>query len=175
MCMSTHKIITMILIILAIFFGISVYLQNKKGELIIPPNNREVISTTTVSMSTTTLPVSTTTPIKPSETFPKQITLSSANYYKFPDGTILSLKQVNDSRCAINVNCIWAGNIIAIFNLKKGNVNESFELKFGADAENSQFSHGKYKIKIVNVQPDRGVQSQVISQQDYRVIVLISK
>ena len=174
--MSTHKIITIILIILAIFLGISVYKQNKQGTLVVPTNKAEVTATTTISTSTTPLATTTpTAPTKSSETFPKQITLSSVNYYEFPDGGTVSLKQINDSRCAVNVNCIWAGNVIAIFNLKKGNMTESFELKFGASAENSQFNYGDYKIKIMNVLPERGVESQIITQRDYKVTIMISK
>lgn len=177
--MSTHKIITIILIILAIFLGISVYKQNKQGTLVVPTNNAEVIATTTISTSTTplatTTPTTPTTPTKPTQTFPKQITLSSVNYYEFPDGGTVSLKQINDSRCAVNVNCIWAGNVIAIFNLKKGNMTESFELKFGAGAENSQFNYGDYKIKIMNVLPERGIESQIMTQKDYKVTIMISK
>ncbi len=174
--MSTHKIITIILIILAIFLGISVYKQNKQGTLVVPTNKAEVTATTTISTSTTPLATTTpTAPTKSSETLPKQITLSSVNYYEFPDGGTVSLKQINDSRCAANVNCIWAGNVIAIFNLKKGNMTESFELKFGAGAENSQFNYGDYKIKIMNVLPERGVESQIITQRDYKVTIMISK
>ena len=172
--MSTHKIITIILIILGIFLAISVYVQNKKGELIVPTHNGGVVSTTTVETATST-EVSTTTPIKPSENFPKEVTLSSINYYEFPDGANLSLKKVNDSRCASDVNCVWAGNIIALFNLKIGNTNESFDLKFGAGAEGSQYSYREYKIKIIQVRPDKGVQSQIITQKDYKITVVISK
>lgn len=161
--MSTHKIITIILIILAIFLGVSVYKQNKQGTLIVP------------TASVTTPSLATSTPIKISEIFLKQISLSSLNYFEFSDGTVLSLKQVNDSRCASNVNCIWAGNVIVIFNLKKGNANERFELKFGTGAENSQFTYGDYKIKIINIFPDKGVENKITTQKDYKVTILISK
>ncbi len=171
--MSTHKIITIILIILALFLGISIYMQNKAGELIIPNIEESIPTTTTPVPTSTTSPQ--TTPTKPAEVFSKEVTLSSINYYEFPDGASLSLKQVNDSRCASNVNCIWAGNIIALFNLKKENYNETFELKFGAGVDVSEFSYGEYKIKITAVQPDRGPQNQILTQKDYKITITISK
>ncbi len=172
--MSTHKIITIILIILALFLGISIYMQNKAGDLIIP-NIEESIPTTTTPLPNSTTTSASTTPTKPAEKFPKEVTLSSINYYEFPDGAALSLKQVNDSRCAANVNCIWAGNIIVLFNLKKGNYNETFELKFGAGVNVSEFSYEEYKIKITAVQPDRGSQNQTLDQKDYKITITISK
>lgn len=35
----------------------------------------------------------------------------------FPDGLILILKEVNDSRCPANAQCIWQGELSALFNV----------------------------------------------------------
>lgn len=172
--MTTHKILTIILIILAVFLGVSVLFQNQKADEVIvtPPNNDQVVSTTTIA---TTTPVQPTAP-KPTQTFPKEVSLTTKNNYQFPDGSILSIKEINDSRCAPNVNCIWAGNIVSKMNIKKGNtLTEDFDLTFGPGEESTMYTYGVYKLKIIKVTPDKGPTSEILKQNDYTLTLQVSK
>lgn len=172
--MTSHKILTILLIVLAIFLGASIFLQNKKvDEGVVPPvvNNEQVVSTTTVA--TTTDQTATTTPATGS--YSKEIYLTTENYFEMPEGSILSIKRINDSRCATNVNCVWAGNVIAVFNAKIGTVIDSFELKFGPGTEATKYVYHGYTISIIAVSPDKGSTSQIIGQKDYKVTVKITK
>ncbi|MBC7981941.1 hypothetical protein H7X65_02585 [Candidatus Parcubacteria bacterium] len=172
--MTSHKILTILLIILAIFLGASVFLQNKKvDEGVVPPvvTEEQVVSTTTIA--TTTVQTATTTPATGS--YSKEVSLTTENYFEIPDGSILSIKRINDSRCAANVNCVWAGNVIAVFNAKIGTVIDSFELKFGPGTEATKHTYHGYTVSIVGVSPDKGPTSQIIGQKDYKITVKVTK
>lgn len=167
--MQTHKILTIILIILAMLLGASLLLQNKKPATTIP-----IVATSTTSTLTATTTATTTKPIV--QTFPKNTTLSISNSYTFPDGAILTIKQINDSRCATDVQCVWAGNVIVKLNIKKGNSGEDFELKYPVNNnENSVYKYKEYKINIANVLPNKGLQNTKVELKDYRITVNISK
>lgn len=175
--MQTHKILTIILIILAIFLSISVLLQNKKPEPVTENTSTttSIVATSTIlNISSTTSPATTTKPIV--QTFPKNITLSISDSYTFPDGTVLTIKQINDSRCPIDVQCVWAGNVVVKFNINKGNTDEDFELKYSINNnEPSVYKYKEYKIKILNIQPDRGVENNITESKNYRITINISK
>jgi hypothetical protein len=174
--MQTHKILTIILIILAVFFGVSVLFRDR-----IPQPIPESVATTTPTVvnttaTTTIVTTSTSTTTKPVvQTFPKNITLSISNSYTFPNGAILTLKQINDSRCAIDVQCIWAGNVIAKLNIKEGTGNESFELKYPIDNnETSVYKYKEYKILISDIKPNKGIENQKLELKNYNVTLNIS-
>ena len=165
--MQTHKIL---LIALCIFLGITLVLQNKKPEPII-----QNTATTTAIVAKTT---STTTIItKPAQqTFPKNITLSISNSYTFPDQSILTIKEINDSRCPTDVQYIWAGNVVIKLNIKKGVNDQDFELTYPANNnETSVHKYKEYNISVLNVQPNKGKESNKVELEDYRVIIKISK
>ena len=170
--MKRHKIIITISIILAVFFVASLIFQNKKIKTNIPPIiEQQIVSTTTIS--TTTLKATTTPQI---QTFPKNISLTSSKNYQFPDGTILSIKEINDSRCPANVNCIWAGNVVVSLNLTKGsNTNQDFSLTFGPGEGGTIYTYGGFNIKIIKVLPNKGSTSEVLEKKDYIFTIQVSK
>ncbi|OGZ69030.1 MAG: hypothetical protein A3D35_02755 [Candidatus Staskawiczbacteria bacterium RIFCSPHIGHO2_02_FULL_34_9] len=53
--------------------------------------------------------------------FGKEVTFAVNQKVKFTDGLILTLKQIDDSRCKPNVVCIWAGELAPTFDIKGGN------------------------------------------------------
>lgn len=61
----------------------------------------------------TACPTSTTSP-KQVE-FGKPITMFIEDKVSFPDGLSLTLKEINDSRCKPGLQCIWAGELSALF------------------------------------------------------------
>lgn len=174
--MQTHKILTIILIILAILLGGSLLLQNKKPEPVTEniSTTTPIVSTSTISNISSTTPPTTTKPT--TQTFPKNITLSVSNSYTFPDGAILTIKQINDSRCATDVQCVWAGNVVVKFNIKKVSNSEDFELKYPVNNnETSVYKYNEYKINISSIQPGKGGVDNKIDSKDYKVTVNISK
>jgi hypothetical protein len=171
--MKTYKTISILLGILGLFLIIFFISKNKNLEPIVE-NNITNISTTTITTTTNTTTASTTKPTV--QTFPKNITLSISNSYTFLDKSILTIKQINDSRCATDIQCIWAGNVVVKFNIKNGVNNETFELAYPSNgAENLVYQYREYNIKISNVQPSKGVQSEKNESKDYMITLNISK
>ncbi len=175
--MKTHNIITTLLVILAISLGVSIFLQNKNSNTPVVPETATTTETgTDVVVSTTTVNGTTSTTTKPAEVFPKQVSLSTQNYYEFQDGAILSVKKIEDSRCAANVNCVWAGKVTVTFNVKRGNFSEDFNLDImPGGTENSTYNYAGYKVALVGVQPDKGPIIETIGQKDYRLTIVITK
>lgn len=167
--MTTHKILTIILIISAIFFGVSIFLQNEKtDEVVIPPTaNEQAVSTPAAATTTTT---------STAEKYIKETFLTTQNYFELPDNLVLSIKKINDSRCPANVNCVRVGNIVATMNIKRGTAfTEDFDLTFGPGNEAVSYTYNGYTIKIKAVTPYKGPSSEILDQKDYRVLIQVSK
>ncbi len=137
--------------------------------VVLPPTNNEQVSSTTIEVTATT-----TTPTP--EKFLKEVVLTTQNYFEFPDNVVLAVKKINDSRCAPNVNCIWAGNVVVTMNIKKEKtLNADFDLKFGPGTEATSYVYNGYTIKIKSVAPDKGPSSEIVGQKDYQITVQIFK
>src|SRR3990167_4059177 len=61
--------------------------------------------------------------------FDKAITLKLNDKITFSDGLNVVLKEINDSRCPKDVQCIWAGEIEGVFT--KGNTSGFAEIRLG--------------------------------------------
>lgn len=87
-------------------------------------DNTKCIQSVATTTSTTTSPAPTP---KPSSTgkFDTPLTITTKQSVAFADGLIITLTTVNDSRCAVNVQCIWAGELAPEFSVTGG----SFETK----------------------------------------------
>jgi len=57
--------------------------------------------------------------------FGKEVALVVNQQVKFGDGLIVSLKEINDSRCKPGVVCVWAGELSVLLNVKGGEVGET--------------------------------------------------
>lgn len=142
-------------------------MQNRKNntEIIIPTDNNDIISTSTTVVTTTK-------PVVPVQTFPKQIILSLSNPYTFPNGEVLKVKQIiSDSRCAADVQCVWAGNVVVKFTIN----NKEFELAHTAGGAKTSYTHGEYIITFDGVKSDRDIQSKKIMPNDYSFMFTLSK
>jgi Immunoglobulin-like domain of bacterial spore germination len=53
-------------------------------------------------------------------TFNKSLTLRVGDKINFSDGFSVTLKEINDSRCAPNVVCIWEGELSTLFSASSG-------------------------------------------------------
>lgn len=59
-------------------------------------------------------------PNSPHVRFGEAKTLSMNDVVTFSDGLELTLKEINDSRCAPDVQCIWAGELSVLFSIHEG-------------------------------------------------------
>lgn len=69
-----------------------------------------------------------TKPTQMDTNFGTQVTLNINDTISFPDGLTVTLKEINDSRCKPDVQCIWAGELSALLSITGGkfgtNVND---------------------------------------------------
>ncbi|MBI3888907.1 hypothetical protein HY311_03930 [Candidatus Nomurabacteria bacterium] len=70
-------------------------------------------------------------PIKNTTEFSKEITLSPSDKITFSDGLSVVLKEINDSRCPKNVQCIWAGELAGTFDISGGKLTTLKEITLG--------------------------------------------
>ncbi len=85
-------------------------------------------------------------------------------------GLTLTLNSVtNDSRCAVDVVCIWAGNVTVNVTLNSGNKIETINLT--SDGEAIEFAD--YRIIILEVNPENKA-GKPISPDEYRVTFQIN-
>ncbi len=80
--------------------------------------------------------------------FSKVNTVSVNGKIIFPDGLVLSLNQINDSRCKAGVQCVWIGELAAVFSATKGKfATSSEELRLGT-VNNRSISSGGYIFSL---------------------------
>ena len=60
--------------------------------------------------------------------FGKSVIMHINDEVVFPDGLILILKEVNDSRCPANVQCVWQGEFSTLFSVNIQNSPEEIRL-----------------------------------------------
>jgi len=67
--------------------------------------------------------------------FGEEVTFIVNQKVRFTDGLILTLKQIDDSRCKSDMVCVWAGELVAIFDIKRGDygsdIGEVIEISLG--------------------------------------------
>ena len=104
------------------------------------------------------------------ECFPESITLElnkcveKTTESKKPQICFVQLKE--DSRCPLNVNCVWAGNAVAKFTLNDGSTLHEVTLstaKYPGYPSTDTTVEG-YRVKLVTVTPYPGSQTQESTQ-----------
>ncbi|GAB3428397.1 hypothetical protein GCM10027516_34580 [Niabella aquatica] len=93
---------------------------------------------------------------------------------------VITLKQVDDNRCPANVNCIRAGEAIAVLNVVINNDNErNISLCTGADCSGRALSEAytlsapdrKYLFKLDSITPYPGT----VAQEEKKVHFSVSQ
>lgn len=69
-------------------------------------------------------------------------------------------KIVSDSRCPKEVDCVWAGNVVAEVTLQSNTDKETIQI----NSDKAPILFDSYKISIANVSPDRSVHVQSIKE-----------
>lgn len=67
--------------------------------------------------------------------------------------SIKFVKVIEDSRCPVNVNCIWAGNAKIEVEISKGSKTESFILNTSGQETSARLSD--YLVKFTDLNPER--------------------
>ena len=86
---------------------------------------------------------------KKNASFSKTATLNLNDRTTFSDGLSVMLKEINDSRCLENVQCISAGEISGIFALSGGKLSASKEIRLGT-VNNKSVSLEGYTFYLKN-------------------------
>src|SRR3989344_3584719 len=132
-------IILVVLLILAVGF-LTFISKKKKGEdkdVVIPPPVQ--------TPSPEPTPEETPEPPKPAAGrygFGDPIAMRLNDKITFFDGLSVQLKAINDSRCQPGVQCIWAGEISADFEISGSTILVPSEVHLGTVYNKSSFSNG---------------------------------
>lgn len=87
--------------------------------------------------------------------------------------TLTLVKVSEDSRCAIDVQCVWAGDVaLALLVGPNGSAKNPSTIHTNLDPRAA--IAGGYKIEVVSVQPGRRTES-TISQASYRITFRITR
>ncbi len=90
--------------------------------------------------------------------------------YKF----VLQLDSItNESRCPLGVECIWAGNARARFNLTETGNNHQFSLNTNTAFRNDTII-GEIRYKLINLLPYPSV-NNTFQYNSYYVVIAVSK
>ncbi len=96
----------------------------------------------------TSLPLPTDTPISSAADFDSALTYAINETVTYPDGLIVTLTAINDSRCKPEVQCIWAGELAPQLTLTGGDLGESqVEVSLGTSRTQSHQT-GLYSISL---------------------------
>lgn len=131
--MNTQKIILIV-------FGIAVvvslgFFTVRSNEKIAPSENigGNIDTTETPVTSVETIPANPAgSPTSNATAFGKSITLKLHNTATFSDGLKVTLKEINDSRCPKDVQCVWAGELSGTFSLFGGKIAGQKEIRMGS-------------------------------------------
>lgn len=160
--------IVIILIILAIVLVSTVFIEKNFDTVLdagepVQALQRAPYTPTTSTTTTLETATSTTTPT-PSL---KSQTLKIGQSFSY-NGTIFTFTDVTaNSRCPDTVDCIWAGEFIALVKLTKGTSSEIISVK-----EYATSSTALYTISIVEAKPFTTL-DQKINKKDYLVTFLV--
>lgn len=84
---------------------------------------------------------------KPTAEFDKTVTLRVNDKVTFSDGLSVVLKEINDSRCKPNVQCIWAGELSGKFSVYGGRISVPAEITLGT-INNQSVTLGGYVFSL---------------------------
>ena len=139
------KKIIFIVIFVAIIFGLVVFVKNK----VLNSSLRSKLNLVNVNTNPTTSPTPTTqpdpsksAPIVITEKFEQKYTVKIGDKISFPDGLVVSLKGIEDSRCKKGVACFWAGELNPIFVISKGKLNFTQEVRLGTTTQKVSMAQG---------------------------------
>jgi hypothetical protein len=104
-----------------------------------------------------------------SHEFDQDVTIGVGDTATFDDGLSFSLVRItSDSRCPKGAECIWAGEVVAVFT-----ANDEEELTISSDPLKNPVKLGTYLIELIGASPEKT--EATIAQGDYRLTFKIRK
>lgn len=90
----------------------------------------------------------------PAAPYPSSQTLSVGSSVRFDDGLSLQLEKIEDSRCKQGVQCVWAGELAPVLELRGGLVGDkAVELRLGTGSAPVK-QQGRYRFQLRQVTPE---------------------
>src|SRR3989339_201427 len=77
-------------------------------------------------------------PVTTQKEFNTSITYKIGDSVVFSDGLKVTLKEINDSRCKPDVQCIWAGELSALFSVSGGSLIAKEDVRLGTTNNKSK-------------------------------------
>lgn len=90
--------------------------------------------------------------IPPTE-FGKPIIMRIGSNVTFPDGMLLTLKEINDSRCKQGQECFWQGELAPLFTATNGKFSGRVGIRLGM-VRTKSFSSEGYIFSLENATED---------------------
>ena len=140
------NIFKIVLIILGISAVVGIGSVAVKSD-ILKPHKPVVVNPSTNNDGTKDIPVTPTENTSISSDFGKSVKLSLNGKVSFPDGLIVKLKEINDSRCPVGTQCIWAGEISGNFAISGGKLVSPKDIRLGT-TNNKSIKEGNYTFTL---------------------------
>ncbi len=129
-----------------------IVIYEEQGLITDPGDNTKciVVTASTTSTNTPPVPAPVVTP-KPSSSskFESLVTLASKQTITLGDGLTITLLTINDSRCAPDVQCIWAGELAPQFSVTGGFFGTKVETVSLGTARTTATTIGGYTFTLV--------------------------
>lgn len=113
-------------------------LESDISKEVDPPKEKDVVTDQTSSNSTSI-----------NSSFSQDVNLSIKDQVEFPDGLVVTLVEINDSRCPSGVMCVWAGELAATLEISGGKVGVITKSIQISTVRNNQVILNGYQIDIV--------------------------
>ncbi len=160
---------TVITLLLTVI-GTALYLIFTSSGQILTPPSEGVVSPYNVATSTleSTSTSDTNPPLpdnKPPElgVFGSPLVVPNGGQLRFPDGLIMTITGINDSRCPEGAQCIWAGEISVEMTVVGGTIKTGEALTLGSITVTSK-NIGPYTISLITSTPYTATISVVVGE-----------
>jgi len=110
---------------------------------------------------------------------PYTVTIALGNPVVIPEEALtVELLEVKDSRCAVEVQCVWAGHAeVTLQATKTGAASKAFAIGTLAPASMNlpfEATYGSYRFALLGLEPGNSL-SKPAAQSAYRATVAVSK
>ncbi len=160
---------TVITLLLTVI-GTALYLIFTSSSQILTPPSEGVVSP--YNVATSTLESTSTSDINPPlpdntppelGVFESPLVVPNGGQLRFPDGLIMTITGINDSRCPEGAQCIWAGEISVEMTVVGGVIKTGEALRLGSITETTK-QVGPYTISLITTTPYTATISMVVSE-----------
>jgi len=104
---------------------------------------------------------------------PVELALGESVSIESEDLSVTFTAVIEDSRCPSDVQCVWEGNAKIKLTLSKLGASDKPVSLNSSKRFETEVSYLNYRIKLLDVSPQRGAVSSHLGQEDYRVTIII--